>query len=159
MFPLNQVVLPRLRFAGPLMLIGTWATTTCSVLPTLTHRPFDGTDAAVADVNEVGIKLGPLGWQRDNSQTILIATVVVYNYGYAERWGFVVQGQFETRLSANGPTTAAATGAFLKYVVKPGVLQDQTGLSIASEFGPLPRDKWGSGRGVQLGWFVSQRWE
>jgi hypothetical protein len=103
MFSLNQVVLPRLRSAGPLMLIATWATTTCSVLPTPTYRPFDGTDAAVADVNEVEIKLGPLGWQRDNSQTILIAPVLVYNYGFAERRGFVVLGQFETPLSAKRP--------------------------------------------------------
>jgi hypothetical protein len=57
MLCLNQVVLLRLRFAGPLMPIGTGATIACSVLPVLAYRPFDGTDAAVADLNEVEIEL------------------------------------------------------------------------------------------------------
>jgi hypothetical protein len=52
------------------------------------------------------------------------------HYGFADCWEFVVQGQFETPLSANCPTSLAATGAFLKYIVKPGVLQDQTGLTM-----------------------------
>jgi hypothetical protein len=56
MFSLNQAALLRLRFAGPLMPIGTGATIACSVLPVLPYRPFDGTDAA-ADLNEVEIEL------------------------------------------------------------------------------------------------------
>jgi hypothetical protein len=137
MFSPLRVVLRRLRSAGALMLVGAGATMAFSTLPALAYRPFDGTDAAVADVNEVEIELGPLGWRKDNSQTTLIAPAFIYNYGFAERWEFVAQGQFETPLSPTGPTSLAATGAFLKYVVKPGVLQDQSGLSTASEFGPL----------------------
>jgi hypothetical protein len=154
MFSPTRVVLRSFRFAGLLVLVGTGATT----FPALAYRPFDGTDAAVADVNEVEIELGPLGWQRDNSQTTLIAPAFIYNYGFAERWEFVAQGQFETPLSPTGPTSLAATGAFLKYVVKPGVLQDQTGLSIATEFGPLLPEVNGD-RGTGLSWaaIVSQR--
>jgi hypothetical protein len=112
----------------------------------------------VADVNDVEIELGPLGWQKDNSQTTLIAPAFIHNYGFAERWEFVAQGQFETPLSPTGPTSLAATGAFLKYVVKPGVLQDQSGLSLASEFGPLLPEVNGN-RGTGFSWAasVSQR--
>jgi hypothetical protein len=42
------------------------------------YRPFDGTDAAVADVGEVEIELQPAGLFRENSQTTLIAPFVVY---------------------------------------------------------------------------------
>jgi hypothetical protein len=62
------------------------------------YRPFDGTDAAVADVGEVEIELQPAGLLHQSSQSTLIAPFVVYNYGFAERWEFVVQGQTETPL-------------------------------------------------------------
>jgi len=148
----------RVLCGAPVIVTG--VTIACSASPALAYRPFDGTDAAVADVNEVEIELGPLGWQRNNSQTTLIAPAFIYNYGFAERWEFVVQGQFEAPLSPTGPTSLAATGAFLKYVVKPGVLQDQTGLSIATEFGPLlPEVNGDRGMGFSWGGIVSQRWE
>jgi hypothetical protein len=60
----------------------------------------------------------------------------------SEGWEFVAEGQFETPLSPAGPATFAATGAFLKYVVGPGVLQDQAGLRIATEFRPLLPGQW-----------------
>jgi hypothetical protein len=62
------------------------------------YRPFDGTDAAVADVGEVEIELQPAGLLHQSSQSTLIAPFVVYNYGFAERWEFVVQRQTETPL-------------------------------------------------------------
>jgi hypothetical protein len=128
--------------------------------PALAYRPFDGTDAAVADLNEIEIELMPFGWQRDGQQTSLTAPEIVFNYGFAERWEFVAQGQFETPLSPSGPSTFSATGAFLKYVVKPGVLQDQTGLSIATEFGPLlPEVNGDQGTGFSWSGIVSQRWD
>jgi hypothetical protein len=102
--------------------------------PAAAYRPFDGTDAAVADVGEVEIELQPAGLFRENSQTTLIAPFVVYNHGFAERWELVVQGQTETPLTTTGPTSLNNAGVFLN---KPGVLQDKSGPSIATEFGPL----------------------
>jgi hypothetical protein len=85
---------------------------------------------------------------------------VRYNYGFAERWELVMEGQFETPLSPTGPSSFAATGAFLKYVIKPGVLQDQAGLSIATEFGPLlPEINGDRGTGFSWAGIVSQRWD
>jgi opacity protein-like surface antigen len=160
MFSSNRLTLRRPGFACPLALIGIGATIVFSTSPALAYRPFDGTDAAVADVKEVEIEFQPFGWQRDDQQKTLITPGVRFNYGFAEGWEFVAEGQLETPLSPFGPSSFSATGAFLKYVLKPGVLQDQTGLSIATEFGPLlPEVNGDRGTGFSWAGIVSQRWE
>jgi hypothetical protein len=124
------------------------------------YRPFDGTDAAVADVGEVEIELQPAGLLQERAQSTLIAPFVVYNYGFAERWEFVAQGQAETPLSAAGPSGLTNAGVFLKYVLEPGVLQDKPGASIATEFGPLlPGINGDPGLGFSWAGIVSQRWD
>ena len=128
--------------------------------PAAAYRPFDGTDATVADPNQVEIELQPAGRLQTGPQSTLVAPEVVYNYGFAERWEMVLQGQVETPLSQGGPSSLAATGAFLKYVVKPGVLQGQSGVSIATEFGPLlPGINADPGLGFSWAGIVSQRWD
>jgi hypothetical protein len=128
--------------------------------PAAAYRPFDGTDAAVADLNEVEIELQPAGRLQAGPQSTLIAPEVVYNYGFAERWEMVLQTQAETPLSPGGPSSLDATGAFLKYVIKPGVLQGQSGVSIATEFGPLlPGFNADPGVGFSWAGIVSQRWD
>jgi hypothetical protein len=128
--------------------------------PAAAYRPFDGTDAAVANLNEVEIELQPVGGMKTGSQSILIAPAVVYNYGFAERWEMVLQTQLETPLSPTGPSSLAASGAFLKYVIQPGVLQGQSGVSIATEFGPLlPGVNADPGIGFSWAGIVSQRWD
>jgi hypothetical protein len=131
-----------------------------SAQPAAAYRPFDGTDAAVANLNEVEIELQPAGRLQAGPQSTLIAPAVVYNYGFAERWEMVLQGQVETPLSPGGQSSLAATGAFLKYVVQPGVLQGQSGISIATEFGPLlPGINTDPGVGFSWAGIVSQRWD
>lgn len=160
MFSLNQMIGRHLDFARPLTLIGTSATIIFSTWPAVAYRPFDGTDAAVADVKDVEIEFQAFGWQRSGQQTALTAPGMIFNYGFAERWEFVAQGQFEIPLSPSGPSSFTGTGAFLKYVIKPGVLQDQTGLSIATEFGPLlPEVNGDRGTGFSWAGIVSQRWD
>jgi hypothetical protein len=128
--------------------------------PAAAYRPFDGTDAAVANLNEVEIELQPAGRLQTGPQSTLIAPEVVYNYGFAERWEMVLQTQAETPLSPGGPSSLAATGAFLKYVIQPGVLQGQSGVSIATEFGPLlPGVNADPGVGFSWAGIVSQRWD
>ncbi len=41
------------------------------------YRPFDGTDAAVADLKEVEIELQPAGVLRQSTQTSLIAPFMI----------------------------------------------------------------------------------
>jgi hypothetical protein len=128
--------------------------------PAAAYRPFDGTDAAVAALNEVEIELEPVGWLRTGSQSSLITPGVVYNYGFAERWEVVVQSQMLTPITGGGEPSLAATAAFLKYVIRPGVLQGQSGVSIATEFGPLlPGVNAEPGVGFSWAGIVSQRWD
>src|SRR6185437_1115450 len=128
--------------------------------PARAYRPFDGTDAAVAAKGEMEIELQPAGRLRDESGTSLIAPATVINYGFAEDWEAVLEGQGQTPLSPTGPTSLTTAGAFLKHVVVPGSLQDKTGPSIATEFGVLlPESTGDSGVGASWAGIVSQRWD
>jgi hypothetical protein len=128
--------------------------------PASAYRPFDGTDAAVAGVNETEIELQPFGYQRTGSQSTAIAPFVVYNYGFADRWEMVLQTEMLSPIAGGGQPSIAATGAFLKYVIVPGVLQDKPGVSIATEFGPLlPGLNADPGVGFSWAGIVSQRWD
>src|ERR1041384_1275001 len=51
-------------------------------------------------------------------------------------------------------------GAFIKQVLRPGVLQDEPGVSIATEYGLLlPEVNGVHGTGVSVAGIVSQRWQ
>jgi len=129
-------------------------------MPALAYRPFDGTDAAVAEPGEMEIELQPAGAQRASSQTTLIAPAAIINYGFTKNWEAILQGQVETPLTAGGPSRLTQAGAFLKHVLVPGSLQDKPGPSVATEFGILFPDTIGnSGFGASLAGIVSQRWD
>jgi len=126
----------------------------------LAYRPFDGTDAAVADPGEMEVELQPAGGKSTGGQKTLIAPDTVLNFGLAKDWEAVFEGRLETPLPASGPTTFTDGGAFLKHVLRPGVLQDQTGPSIATEFGVLLPDSIGDTRfGASIAGIISQRWD
>jgi hypothetical protein len=126
--------------------------------PAAAYRPFDGTDAAVANLNEVEIELQPAGQLKAGPQSTLVAPAVVYNYGFAERWEMVLQTEVDSPPGSS--SSFAASGAFLKYVIQPGVLQGQNGISIATEFGPLlPGINNDPGVGFSWAGIVSQRWD
>jgi hypothetical protein len=124
----------------------------------LAYRPFDGTDAAVAAPGEMEIELQPAGPRRDEGGTSLLAPVTVINYGFSENWEAVFEGTGQTPLSP--PANLTDGGAFLKYVLRPGSLQDKPGPSVATEFGVLLPDSTGnSGVGASLAGIVSQRFD
>jgi len=131
--------------------------------PALAYRPFDGTDAAVADVHEVEIEFGPVGLLREGSQHTVITPAVVLNYGVVANWEVVLQGQGEFASSpSRGRTSIRDNGLFLKGVVRPGVLQGESGPSVATEFGALLPDLRTGGEqsntGASLAGIVSDRW-
>ena len=124
--------------------------------PAAAYRPFDGTDGAVADLGEVEIEFQPIGTIHTGTTKALTDAIV--NYGFAERWELVLQTTPQVPPDGSGPLSVS-NGAFLKYVLEPGVLQDKKGPSIATEFGPLLPQIGGSGLGFGLTGIVSQRWE
>lgn len=140
-----------------------WAVTLAiclGVSPAAAYRPFDGTDAGVADLHDFETELEPVGWLRTGPQSSLIAPGVVFNYGFADRWEAVLQTEMLTPLTGGGEVNLQTTGAFLKYVIRPGVLQGQSGVSIATEFGPLlPGVNADPGTGFSWAGIVSQRWD
>jgi hypothetical protein len=105
-------------------------------------------------------KCSPAGARRDNGQTTLVAPATVFNYGFKENWELVLEGQLETPVAPSGPSVLTASGAFLKHILREGVLQDKSGPSIATEFGLLLPDSDGSnGVGASLAGIVSQRFD
>jgi opacity protein-like surface antigen len=124
------------------------------------YRPFDGTDAAVADVGEMEIELEPLGYQRDGSNRTLIAPAARFNYGFAEGWEAVLEGQAEHGLSGtNKRSVLVGNSASLKGVLREGSLQDKPGPSVATEAALLlPGIGDEGGTGGSLTGIVSQQW-
>ena len=128
--------------------------------PAFAYRPFDGTDAAVAEPGELEVELQPAGVQHEQGTNTLIAPWTVLNFGLSEEWEAVFEGRGETPLSPSGSTELMMGGAFLKHVVVPGSLQDKSGPSVATEFGVLLPDSTGdSGVGASWAGIVSQRWD
>jgi hypothetical protein len=45
----------------------------------LAYRPFDGTDAAIAEPGQIEIELGPAQYLQEGSERTLVAPTVVFN--------------------------------------------------------------------------------
>ena len=128
--------------------------------PALAYRPFDGTDAAVADVGELEIEMQPAGVLRHSTGKILKAPETVLNFGIVKQWELVLEGQLDTPFAPGGPSSLSESGVFLKHVLREGSLQDKTGPSVATEFGVLLPDLPSDQRvGASIAAIVSQRWD
>ena len=125
------------------------------------YRPFDSTDAAVADVGQLEVELGPVEFRRANEQQTLIAPDYVLNFGFVKNWELVLEGRGEHPLPPADDTRSrfVGDGLFFKGVLREGVLQDKSGPSVAVEFGPLlPGLNDEQGWGASWLGIVSQRW-
>jgi hypothetical protein len=124
------------------------------------YRPFDGTDAAVADLGDAEIELGPLEYLREGSDSVLFAPDLRINYGFARDWEATVEGDLAHALAGGIPATSLIGGiASLKTVLREGSLQEKTGPSVAAEFDVLlPGIRAEPGAGVGLIGIVSQQW-
>jgi hypothetical protein len=124
------------------------------------YRPFDGTDAAVADPGQIEMEFQPMGFEQEGSRNALIGPANVFNYGFAPRWEAVLQGQLESQIAPSSRESLTSNEAFLKYIARPGVLQDQSGPSIATEFGAiLPNVGVPGAIKPSWNWIISQRFD
>ena len=147
---------------GVVLIIPATALVVASVASTAeAYRPFDGTDAAVADHGQIEVELGVPEYLREAAAHTLIAPSLRLNYGFAPAWEAVLEGEVAHGLSGGiGGTRLTGTGVFLKTVLREGVLQDKAGPSVATEFGlllPGIRDEHGTG--ASLAGSVSERRE
>src|SRR3984957_13843763 len=55
------------------------------------YRPFDGTDADVAELHELELELGPIGYYNRAGAHDFVSGGVL-NFGFAHRFGLLLQG-------------------------------------------------------------------
>jgi hypothetical protein len=125
------------------------------------YRPFDGTDAAVAETGEMEIELGPVEYLRAGAERTLLAPDLRINYGFIPGWEAALEGKLTHGLTAGIPgTSLVESQALLKGVLREGSLQEKPGPSIATEFGVLlPGINDQHGAGAVLNGIISQRWD
>jgi hypothetical protein len=123
------------------------------------YRPFDGTDAAVAETGEIEIELGPVEYLRVAAERSLFAPDLRINYGFVPGWEASLEGKLTHGLTAGIPSTSLIeSDALLKGVLREGSLQEKSGPGIATEFGVLlPGVNDQHGTGAVLNCIVSQR--
>jgi hypothetical protein len=128
----------------------------------LAYRPFDSTDASVADAGQFELELGAAGSLHEGAEASFIASAFVANFGLMKDREIIVEGVVKTTAgdSADDPRTSLVDAALsLKQVHRRGGLQESTGPSIASECGVLlPGIHAESGTGAICAGILSQRW-
>ena len=143
----------------PVALLTCFAVTQLSA-PAWAYRPFDGTDAEVAEPGEVEIEHQPAGLEQQGSAKTLLAPTVV-NFGLPDGWEAVFEAEGNLPISPSDQSSSVTgAAASLKHVWRPGSLQDVSGPSIATELGLLmPGIRAEPGFGVGLLGIVSQRFD
>jgi len=126
------------------------------------YRPFDSTDASVAEAGKLELELGPIGYLTEGRAHFLVAPALIANLGLSRRWELVLQGRHLLLVSdgrGEARSRVVDTGLFLKGVLRAGTLQDGVGPSVAMEAGILlPTVNGEPGAGASAAAIVSQRW-
>ena len=128
--------------------------------PALAYRPFDQTDADVAELHRWELEIGPVALRRSRDELILVAPSLILNYGAAPHVELVVEGKNERAVGHGGadadrrwkPQELAVS---IKAVVRRGSLQGEPGPSIAVEPSVLLPGRDQAGVGGQVGVIVS----
>jgi len=122
------------------------------------YRPFDSTDAAVADRGAFEVELSPLSFRHDDDGPAWIAPSARLNYGFAEDWEVVLEGQAEH--FSHGRSRVADSALSLKGVLDEGSLQEKEGWSLATEGSILlPGIHADDGAGFEWTGIASRRWD
>lgn len=126
------------------------------------YRPFDSTDASVADTGDVELELGPVGYVRQGPDRAVVAPSLVVNWGFARGWEAVLEGRHFVELGSEidlPRLRVEETSLTAKTVLREGALQGRAGPSVATELGALlpnlPDERGVGAEGILI---VSQRW-
>jgi len=151
--------MPRVPRARALALSAALFVLACGV-PAWAYRPFDSTDAAVASEGDVEIELSPVSVRREDRSNSYIAPQLRLNYGFANDWEVVLEGQGEFPEAYGARNAVLQNALSLKHVLREGSLQDKSGLSIAAELSLLvPGFNAQAGMGAMLTGIIGQQWE
>ena len=128
------------------------------------YRPFDGTDADVAEHGQFELEIGPTHYLGQGHEHYLVAPATVLNLGIFERWELVVDFSNYIGLDAvpgQSRVRLLDTDVLLKYVFKEGSIQEgHKGISLAAEFGPLTPNIHGEdGLGGQMNIIASHEYQ
>jgi hypothetical protein len=110
-----------------------------TAVPAWAYRPYDSTDADVADENEIELEVGweDADFDGENARGVR----AVLNFGLGREREIVVEGGWLRTQPSSGfegaRSSVEGVGAFLKQVHRHGSLQGKSGLSVASECGAL----------------------
>ena len=99
-------------------------------------RPFDGTDARVAEPHLFELEMSPVSYARIGSERSLIAPQVALSYGTGSGFEFSLEGESVMLMHPDpeGVSPQLEEAAFeFKKVLRRGVLQEKSGPSIATE--------------------------
>lgn len=131
--------------------------------PAWAYRPFDGTDADVAELGDFELELGPTHFYYEAGHTYSIAPATVLNFGIVKDTELVIDFEnfIATDPSDGRPRVALLnTDVLVKHVFREGILQGKTGLSIAVEAGPLTPEINGTNAfGASVNALFSYRWD
>jgi hypothetical protein len=154
--------LPPARLVPALSFAAFFAAFTCAP-SAWAYRPFDGTDADVAELGTFELELGPVHWYSQRDAHGLIAPATVLNLGFFPRWELVAD--FQNFVGLDAPAGQPRdqlldTDLLTKVVLVPGVLQGMgTSPSVAVELGPLLPEVHGQEAfGASTDVIVSERW-
>jgi hypothetical protein len=117
------------------------------------YRPFDGTDADVADPGRFELEIGPVYTRAREKRLALPQTVL--NLGVIPRVELVVDF---TALAEPWPRLDG-NDVLVKTVLRKGSLQEESGPSVALETGPLLPTFDSRSFGASANLIVSQRWD
>ena len=130
------------------------------------YRPFDGTDADVAETGEFELELGPVHYLGARDGRYLLAPATVLNLGIVSGWELVVDAKNYLSLDSAASRASSAVpprdsvrdaDVLLKAILRHGSLQEGSGPSVAVEFGPLlPSLPYDGGFGASADFIVSQ---
>jgi hypothetical protein len=127
------------------------------------YRPFDGTDADVAELGSFELEMGPAHWYDRAGQQSLLTPVTVLNFGILPGTELVIDFRGSVALGPlNGRSRAALLGTdiVVKHVLRDGILQGKSGLSVALELGPLtPEINGNDAFGASSDLILSYRWD
>lgn len=127
------------------------------------YRPFDGTDADVANRGVFELELGPVQYYREGRHDFLVSPAIVLNLGIFEDTEIVIDADQAVALGSLESGTSRVRllddDVLLKHVFREGTVQGKTGISLAAEGGVLTPEIGGdAGVGGSLSVITSYQW-